>query len=65
MKRCIFLGLVVLLSLAAVFPRTVARAQSEKDYEVAKRGVEDYKAGKYDDAIKDFDEAIRARPGGT
>ncbi len=40
----------------------VAKAEGGQDYEAAKRGAADAKAGKYDAAIKDFDEAIHLDP---
>ena len=60
MKR-ILLSVAVITALSLGFAPT-GQGQTEKDDGAARRGFDNYKAGKYDEAIKDFDEAIHLDP---
>ena len=58
MKR-IFLPIAT-ASLCTLFLAPAGRAQDAAS--MTKKGIADYKAGKLDDAIKDFDDAIKLDP---
>ena len=53
--------LIITISLFTCFA-VPAGAQTEQSVAAGRHGIEAYKAGKYDEAIKGFDEAIKLDP---